>query len=171
MAIRRIIELGDPMLRQAAAPIADPAGAQVRTLLADLRETLEDFRARTGYGRSLAAPQVGVLLRALLIVAEEGVFEMLNPRYERWSRSELQSYESCLCFPSIWGLVTRPASVKLLYQSPDGAEQQLEATGGLARLAQHAMDHLDGLVWLDRSPDLQSLCTTGEYERRYKPTS
>ncbi|GIV98047.1 MAG: peptide deformylase [Herpetosiphonaceae bacterium] len=168
MAVQRICELGDPILRQATLPLDDLTGPRTRALVADLFDTLRDFRSRTGYGRSMAAPQIGVLLRAMVIESDEGAFELLNPRYERWSRTETEIYESCLSFPTIWGLVSRPTSITVIGYNLNGEQQRIEATGNLARIIQHAMDHLDGLVWLDRSPDIQSICTTGEYERRYK---
>ena len=171
MPVRRILELGDPILRQAAAPIDDPTSPRARSLVADLFDTLSDFRAHTGYGRSMAATQIGVLLRVLVIESHDGSVELLNPRYERWSRHEAEAYESCLCFPSVWGLVARPTSVTVVGQTLDGGERRIEATGDLARILQHGLDHLDGLVWLDRSPDLLSICTTSEYERRYKQKS
>jgi peptide deformylase len=169
MAVRPILELGDPLLRQAAEPVLDVGGAEAQALVHDLLDTLRDFRARQGYGRLLAAPQIGVLLRVFVLLADEGEFELINPRYERWSRTEAQEYETCLSFPGLWGQVSRPTSVSVAGYSLRGEERHLEATGPLARRLQHALDHLDGLLWLDREPDLLSLCTTAEYERRYKP--
>ena len=169
MAVRPILELGDPLLRLAAEPVQDVGGAEVRALVADLLDTLRDFRSRNAYGRLLAAPQIGVPLRVFVLFADEGEFELINPRYERWSRTEAQEYETCLSFPLLWGLVSRPTSVTVAGYTLQGEERQIEAAGPLSRRLQHAMDHLDGLLWLDREPDLLSLCTTAEYERRYRP--
>jgi peptide deformylase len=167
MTVHPIRELGDPILRQPASPFDDPCGADVARIMADLHETLNEYRARTGYGRAMSAPQIGVLKRALIIDYADYSIELANPRFERWSRDEEQRYESCFSFPGLWGLVQRPVSVVLVGWTPAGEERRIEASGTLARILQHEMDHLDGLVWLDRDPDMHSLCTTAEYEKRY----
>lgn len=167
MAVQPIIELGNPLLRQPSQPCADPTSEEVRTLLSQMRATLEDYRQRTGFGRALAAPQIGVAKRVILIETPEAQLELINPRFERWGREEEARYESCFSFPGIWGLVQRPVSVVVVAWSPTGEELRLEASDTLARILQHEIDHLDGLVWLDRNPDIHSLCTPAEYEKRY----
>ncbi|HEY1012144.1 MAG TPA: peptide deformylase [Herpetosiphonaceae bacterium] len=167
MAVLPVRELGDPILRQPAAPFDDPRGSEVARVMADMRDTLGDIRSRTGYGRAMSAPQIGVLKRALLIDYRDQRIELVNPRFERWGREEESRYESCFSFPGIWGLVQRPVSVIVVGWTPAGQELRIEASGTLSRILQHEMDHLDGLVWLDRDPDLHSVCTTAEYEKRY----
>ena len=164
--IRPMLELGNPLLHQAAAPVDDPTSAMVRELITDLRDTLRDFRARTGWGRALGGPIVGVALRVVLIEYGEISVVLINPRFEGWSNEQIDAYESCMTFPNIWGVVSRPRSVVVNAQDEQGAEQRWEADDELARIAQHEIDHLDGLTWLDRDPDLSTLCTTGEYRRR-----
>lgn len=167
MAIIPVTELGNPSLRQPSTPFSDPTSAEVAHVLTNMRETLHDYRGRFGYGRAIAAPQIGVLKRLVYIETSEATLELVNPRFERWSREEEERYESCFSFPGIWGLVQRPLSVVVVAWTPQGVEQRIEASGMLARVLQHEMDHLDGFVWLDRNPDLHSLCTTAEYEKRY----
>ena len=166
--IRPTLELGDPALRQAAAPVDDPVSAETQSLVADLRDTLHDFRARNGWGRALSAPMVGVPLRLFIVEHEELSLVLINPSFEHWSTGHTSSYESCLAFPSLWGSVSRPRTVVIRAQDEHGVTQRLEADGDLARLLQHEMDHLDGLVWLDRDPDIATICTTNEYQRRYR---
>ena len=167
MAILPLIELGNPILRQPSTPFADPSAPEVKHILQDMRDTLTDVRERTGYGRAIAAPQIGLLKRLVWIDTHDTQLELVNPRFERWGRTEEERYESCFSFPGIWGLVQRPMSVVIVAWNTDGQEQRIEATGTLARIIQHEMDHLDGFVWLDRNPDLHSLCTTHEFEKRY----
>lgn len=167
MPIVPLVELGNPILRQPSAPFADFTSPDVARILADMRDTLHDYRARTGYGRAISAPQVGILKRLIYIDTPEATLELVNPRFERWSREEDERYESCFSFPGMWGLVHRPVSVVVVAWTAAGVEQRIEASGTLARIVQHEMDHLDGFVWLDRNPDLHSLCTTAEYEKRY----
>ena len=167
--IRPTLELGNPTLRQAAAPVADPTGPETRDLIADLRDTLHDFRARNGWGRALGAPVIGVPSRVIVVDYDDTSLVLVNPSFERWSGDMVAGYESCITFPAIWGCVSRPSSVVVVAYDETGAPYRLEAEGDLARIVQHEIDHLDGLTWLDREPDVESLCTTGEYQRRYRP--
>lgn len=167
MAVVPLIELGNPLLRQPATPFADPTSPEVARILNDMRDTLADMRQRIGYGRGIAAPQIGALKRLILIDTPDTNLVLVNPRFERWSREEDERYESCFSFPGIWGLVQRPLGVTVVAYTLAGEEQRIEASGSLSRIIQHEMDHLDGFVWLDRGPDLHSLCTTQEYEKRY----
>jgi peptide deformylase len=167
MPVRPILELGDPRLRQPAQPVPDPLAPEVQALIDDLRETLAVVRARRGWGDALAAPVVGAAQRVIMLERAGRELVLINPRFEAWGRTQLAAYERCLTFDAIWGAVYRPDRVVVVAVDAQGAEQRLEASGSFARLLQHEMDHLDGLVWLDRDPDLTSLCTAGEYARRY----
>ena len=166
--IRPTIELGNPALRQAAAPVENPGGAEILALIDDLRETLRDFRERNGWGRALSAPVLGVPLRVILVDHGDISLVLINPAFELWSSEQEDGYECCITFPSLWGCVARPRSVVIIAQDETGAMHRIEAEGDLARLIQHEIDHLDGLTWLDREPDPETLCTTGEYRRRYR---
>jgi peptide deformylase len=166
MAVRPTLQLGNPLLRQAALPIDDIHSAGTQALIADLWDTLHDFRRRYGWGRALSAPVIGVPLRVIVVDFEEQQLVLINPRFERWSREQEFAYESCITFSAIWGAVHRPARVTVVALDSDAVERRYETAGPLARLMQHEIDHLDGLVWLDREPDLASICTTDEYRRQ-----
>ncbi len=166
MAVRSTLELGDPLLRQQAQPVADPQAPEVRTLITDLWDTLRDFQQRSGWGRALAAPVIGVGLRAVVLDFEGQELVLINPRFESWGRTQAVDYERCLTFGSIWGAVYRPEHVVVVALDADGVEQRFDVSGDLARLMQHEIDHLDGLVWLDRDPDPATICTTRERKRQ-----
>ena len=166
--LRATLELGNPALRHAAVPVDDATGGETRALIDDLRATLHDFRARNGWGRALAAPVIGVPLRLIVVEHDELSLVLINPAFERWSSEQEDGYESCITFPALWGCVSRPNAVVVVAQDEAGVSRRVEAEGALARLLQHEIDHLDGLTWLDRGPDLETLCTTGEYQRRYR---
>jgi peptide deformylase len=165
MAIRPTLQLGNPLLRQAAQPIDDVQSGDIQALIADLWDTLYDFRRRHGWGRALSAPVIGVPLRVIVVDVGER-FVLINPRFERWSREQVVTYESCITFSTIWGAVCRPNQVVVVALDAGGVERRYDAEGALARLMQHEIDHLDGLVWLDREPDLASICTNEEYRRQ-----
>lgn len=166
MPVRPMLELGDPLLRQQAQPVADPRAPEIQALIRDLHDTLADFRARVGWGGALAAPVIGVGLRIVVLERAGQELVLINPRFESWGRNQSAEYERCLTFGAIWGVVYRPDEVVVLALDAAGAEQRLEASGAFARMLQHEIDHLDGLVWLDRDPDLTTICTAGEYARQ-----
>ncbi len=166
--IRPTLELGDPALRQVSAPVVDPLHADTRALIEDLRDTLRDWRARNGWGRALAAPVIGVPLRVVLIELEGTSTVLINPAFERWGADQIDTFESCITFPTLWGCVVRPRTVIVQALDEDGTPCRIEAEGDLARILQHEIDHLDGFNWLDREPDVATICTTGEYRRRHR---
>lgn len=166
--IRPTLELGDPALRQPALRVDEPQNPAVKAAIQDLRDTLRDFRTRNGWGRALAAPVIGVPLRIVLIETETEQMVLLNPGFERWSSDQIEAFESCITFPALWGSVSRPRAVTVQALDEAGAPLRVEAEGDLARILQHEIDHLDGLTWLDREPQIETLCTTGEYQRRYR---
>jgi peptide deformylase len=164
--IRQMLELGNPLLRQVAAVVDDPQDPSVHEVLRDLRDTLADFRHRNGWGRALSAPIIGVPLRIILIEYDERSMVLINPVFEQWSSDQESVYESCITFPSLWGMVSRPVQVVVQALDEAGIPHRWEASGPFGRTLQHEIDHLDGLIWLDREPDIDSICTTTEYKRR-----
>jgi len=168
MPIRALLELGNPLLRQISLPVADVRSAETASVIADLWDSLYHFRTEHGWGRSLAAPLIGVNVRIIVINEQGNEWTLINPRLVGWSRQQANDWESCVAIGSIWGLVSRPQQVTVMALDPDGNEQRRETDGLLARIIQHEIDHLDGLTWFDRDPDLSSICTTNEYRRRYK---
>lgn len=171
MAVLAVLELGNPMLRQRAQPVADPLNPEIQALIADLWDTLDDLRRRRGRGHALAASVVGIPQRVMVVSFEEQRYVLINPRFERWSRRQSLGFETCLTFDCIYGQVYRPEEVVVVAIDAQGLEQRYEISGRLARIMQHEIDHLDGLVWLDRDPDLTTICTTNEYLRQRDETS
>ncbi|MBA3944571.1 MAG: peptide deformylase [Herpetosiphonaceae bacterium] len=168
MAVRPTLELGNPALHQPAQPVADAVDPAVQALIADLHDTLQAWRAAHGWAGALSAPAIGVNQRVVIIERAAYQYILINPAFEQWSQAHTEAFESCITFPSIWGHVSRPAEVIVTALDAAGAPLRIHATGDLARILQHEIDHLDGFVWLDRDPDLTSICTTAEYRRRYK---
>lgn len=166
MAVRQTLELGNPLLRQAAQAVIDVRDPQTLALVRDLWDTLDDFRQRHGWGNALAAPVIGVGQRVVVVALDDRRLTLINPRFEGWGREQVMAYESCMTFPDLYGQVSRQAQVVVSALDADGIEQRYEAAGMFARIVQHEIDHLDGLVWLDRDPDLGSFCTRNEYRRQ-----
>ncbi len=170
MAIREILQMGNPLLRETAAPVADPGSAEAVTLLADLRDTLAHCRATTGYGRAIAAPQIGALRRVVYLNVDHP-WPLINPAVVARSPETMVVWDACLCFLCIFFKVRRHRWVDVRYQDPGGAWHEVRADGDLSELLQHELDHLDGVLAVDRIDDIRTMCTREEFERRYRAES
>jgi peptide deformylase len=140
---------GDPVLKTRAAPVETFDESLAR--LAE--EMLATMREREGVG--LAANQVGRLKRILVAAVEDQEYVIVNPTIEETARSTEKDREGCLSIPGIQVEVERPTAVTVSGQDASGAPLHLEASGLLARVLQHEVDHLDGVLILDRT-DRQS---------------
>ncbi len=155
MAIREIKLLGDPVLREPAQEVVD-LGEDVKVLVKDMLETM--YHAE---GIGLAAPQVGVSSRVIVVDlrgAEEdpvGLVALVNPRVVESSRKKDRAPEGCLSIPGMEEVVERPSSVTVEGLDPEGEPVFLEVSGLLARALQHEIDHLDGVLFIDRVSPLK----------------
>ena len=143
MATRRIVELGDPKLRKAAKPV-EKFDFRLRTLLADMANTM--YRAE---GVGLAAPQVGILRRAVVVDVGEGLYELVNPVIVA-CEGEQTGPEGCLSIPGRRGLVSRPERVTVRALDAKGEPIEVTGEGFLARAFCHEIDHLDGVLYVDK---------------------
>jgi peptide deformylase len=163
MPARRILQLGDPVLREVSCPVAD--FGEARAILADLADTLHEFRRVHGFGRGISAIQIGEPRRIIYIEFEGAAYSLVNPVYERQSPEKFRLWDDCFSFPGLLVYLERSLSVALRYQDENGRARALEATGPLSELIQHEMDHQDGILAIDRAIDRESYCTREEYER------
>jgi peptide deformylase len=167
MAVMKILVYGDPVLRKVAEPVTD-FGPNLEQIAADMLETMEK-----GDGIGLAAPQVGLSIRFLVIglpVEEEGVRKMItltlaNPEIVAESEELATCEEGCLSLPEINIQVERPEAVTVNYQDLQGNPQVLEADDMLAVVVQHEMDHLDGVLITDYLPMLQRTMMRSKLKR------
>jgi peptide deformylase len=166
MPARRILELGDPMLRSVSAPVPDPAAATL--VFRDLRATLDEFRRTHGFGRGISAVQIGEPKRLIYIEFDGNAYALRNPEYEYVSQAKFRVWDDCFSFPDLLVLLERHVAVTVRYLDLEGGEQRIRATGALSELLQHEIDHLDGILAIDRAIDRESYCTRAEYERRYR---
>ena len=144
MAIRKIIELGtDDVLRKHARKVAK-FDRRLGVLLDDMADTMYEAD-----GVGLAAPQVGVLKRVVVIDVGDGLIELVNPEIT-WSEGEAVGVEGCLSVPGRRGTVARPERVRVSYQDRRGRSLEIEGEGLLAVCLCHEIDHLDGVVYVDK---------------------
>ena len=143
MAVLKIVKFGDPMLRKVSRPVEEIT-PRICTLIDDMIDTM---RAAGGCG--LAAVQVGVLRRVVVIEIEEGkVFELINPKIVAFA-GEQQEQEGCLSFPGNYGITKRPKAVTVRATDRHGTEYELIGRDLLARAICHECDHLDGKLYTD----------------------
>jgi len=167
MPARRILQLGDPLLRAVSAPVVDLW--ESRLILRDLRATLHQFRRTHGFGRGISAVQIGEPKRIVYLEFEGRPYCLINPSCEQQSPAKIRLWDDCFSFPNLLVCLERAASLTITYQDQAGqARRLLEATGALSELIQHEMDHLDGILAIDRAIDRYSFCTRPEFERRFR---
>ena len=140
MALRNIRQLGDDILRKKCRPVEN-IDDKIVQLLDDMAETMYDAE-----GVGLAAPQVGILKRAVVIDCGDGLVELINPEILETS-GEQGGYEGCLSFPGESGYVVRPNHVRVRAMNRFGEECEYEGEGLFARAILHETDHLNGLVY------------------------
>ena len=151
MATRTILTEGEPTLLKQSRPVTD-FNKRLHTLLDDMRETLKEAG-----GVGLAAPQVGVLRRAVIVLEtnvpegeEEYIIELVNPEIVEYSGQQ-EGPEGCLSVPGVWGLVQRPEHVKVRAQDRNGNSFEVEGEGLTARAFCHELDHLKGILFLSKA--------------------
>ena len=170
--IRDVLQLGNPVLRAVAAPVAEPSSPAVAAVLDDLADTLAHWRATTTYGRGIAAPQIGVLGRIVFMNVDGAhPWPLINPTITARSPETMVVWDACLSFLCIFFQVTRHRWITVRYQDTTGAWHDLRAEGDLSELLQHEIDHLDGILAVDRMTDVRTICTREEFERRYRAES
>ena len=171
--IRHIIEIGDPVLRSISSPVAVPCTGEVRELARDMADTLKDFQKRTGYGRGIAAPQVGVPLRMIVVDMPElvGIATLVNPHITRRSPEMFDVWDACFSYFYLFFLVERHQRVTVEYDDLHGTHYVIEAAGDLSELLQHEIEHLDGELAIDKVKDPRSFCTVREFGKRVRKQS
>ena len=142
MALLEIKKAGAPVLKEVCKPI-DKVDAKLKKLLDDMAETMYEAN-----GVGLAAPQVGLPIRVVVIDVGEGILELINPEIIASEGKEIDS-EGCLSLPNIFGEVERAAKVTVAFMDRRGKKKRVTGTGLLARCIQHELDHLEGTLFID----------------------
>jgi len=174
MAVRSVLQLGDPLLREPCLPVVDPTSPEIKDLVHDLSDTLAHWRSTTGYGRGIAAPQIGVLQRVIFLkLLGVEPWPLINPEIVEAGEEKIVVWDACLSFLSIFMQVERRRHVTVRYQNLEGETLQFEAGDdrNLSELVQHEIDHLDGILAIDRVVDMKTILTREEFEKRYRNAS
>ncbi len=152
MAVRDILLLGNPLLNQPSEPVKKDELAAASAIGQDLHDTLMDFRARHGWGRAIAAPQIGVLKRIVYLHIERP-WLVVNPAVVGMSKETMELWDDCMSLPDLLVRLKRRCSFTLAYRDDQWAEQTLAVKGVLSELLQHEIDHLDGVLAVSRAID------------------
>lgn len=147
MALRELRYLGDPVLRAEAAPV-EAVDDEVRTLIADMFDTMY---AEEGVG--LAAPQIGIGQRIIVVDPHDddvAPFALINPEIVAASEDVDRAEEGCLSIPGLTEVVERPIAVQVRALDSEGRDVVVKAAGLLARILQHEVDHINGILFIDR---------------------
>jgi len=166
--IRPILQLGNPILRKESLLVQnfdwDP-----KCLVDDLSDTLEDAKKRYGYGRGIAAPQIGELKRVVLIDAPSFKSPLINPEVVWASNEMFEVWDSCFSFDvDFFVLADRHCRIGVEYFGLDGKKSTLAAEGELSELLQHEIDHLDGVLATDRIRSRKAIMMRSEWEKLFR---
>ena len=165
MALKDLIPEDDPRLRQVCKPVVWPDDSLLSEL-GKLQDTLTEFRKLKGFGRAIAAPQLGIMKRLITINLGDRRFAMINPELTWQSEQQQQVWDDCLSLPEIIVHVRRYESISLSYQNERGEHNQWEhLPPEHAELVQHEMDHLDGILMTDRAIDSDSVRPVSEHAK------
>lgn len=173
--VMKILQLGDPVLRQVAQPIYNVQDQSIQALIDDLLATLTRSN-----GVGISAPQVSIPYRLLIVASRPTpryphapIMEptvMINPQLISHSGEIVKDWEGCLSVPGIRGFVPRYRLIEVEYTSREGKLVRQELTDFVARIFQHEFDHLNGMVFLDRLESVRDIVTDQEYLSRLMPT-
>lgn len=162
MALREIIKKGDPVLEKKAHPVTQ-FDEKLHSLLDDMQDTLEESG-----GAGLAAPQVGILRRVVLVADDDdNILELVNPTIVA-AEGEQDGLEGCLSVPGYWGFVKRPAKVRVRAQDRFGNWFEEEGEGITARCFCHELDHLEGQLYTELAGKLYTPEEIDEMAERQK---
>jgi peptide deformylase len=163
---RDVLILGNPILRQVSTTITQFDDSELKEEIKDLKEALETFRKKHGFGRGIAAIQIGIPKRMIALNLGKGTYIILNPEITQYSTDTFTLWDDCMSFPDLVVRVRRNRSISIEYQDEHG-ENRVWDTLGIAEseLLQHEIDHLDGILATDRAIEKTDIIYKNEYNK------
>lgn len=169
MTARRIRQLGDPILRVRCERVQDPRSPATRLVADDLRDTLRAAKRKYKMGRAMAAPQIGAPVRIVLVETGKLRWAMVNPEIVDVGPDDFTVWDDCFSFPNLLVRVNRAYRVRVSYQDLKGNAQSLDLEGPMAELLQHEIDHLDGILAVDRAAGPDAFAFRREWDKLHTP--
>ena|SRR5947207_1297884 len=167
MPVRDILQLGNPYLRERSVSITNVDAPEVQKAINDLGDTLVDFQQRNGFGRAISAVQIGIPFRLIYMRIDKPVV-LVNPVITDFSDEKMILWDDCFSFPNLMIKLERSLDIDVRYTDQHGNETTMKPDGDVSELLQHEIDHLDGVLAVDRALDKDSYCLRSEWERRYR---
>jgi peptide deformylase len=161
MAVKKILLLGNPKLYEVSEPMTESDLSGLVDVVRDLHDTMMDFRTTYGRGRAIAAPQIGVMKRLVYMHIDKPV-ALINPVLDLMSDQMIDLWDDCMSFPELVVRVRRHRSCRLTYRDETWAERHMDLEGDLSELIQHEVDHLDGVLAVQRAIDDRSFALARE---------
>ncbi len=151
----QILQLGDPRLYEKSDPIFNDEFPMIDFWVSKLRDEMQIIRNTYGFGRGIAAPQLGIMKRLIYIQIDKPLI-IVNPEIISHSEETFELWDDCMCFPNLLVNVRRYAAIRVRYLNEYAEEQTLDAEGALSELLQHEIDHLEGILCTMRAIDNKS---------------
>ncbi len=166
MAIKEILQLGNPKLYQISNIISQKESSEIPAIINDLHDTMMNFKKHYGCGRAIAAPQIGIFKRLIYMNINNVPKVYINPEIVFKSKETFELWDDCMSFPTLLVKVIRHKKIKVKYYDQSLNTQEEEFEGDLAELFQHEYDHLDGILATMRAIDNKSLTYKTEFNKR-----
>jgi peptide deformylase len=156
MAIKEILLLGNPKLYESCLPVKKNEMKEIRQVVKDLHDTLLDFRNKYNAGRAIAAPQIGFMKRLVYMHINSPVV-FINPELDEFSRSTIQLWDDCMSFPDLMVKVKRYENCRVTFRDLTWKTHSMMLEEDLSELMQHEVDHLNGVLAIQRAVDDKSI--------------
>ena len=165
MAIKDLMFLGNEVLRQKCAPVTFPLSKDSLELLKDLNDTVLDFKKTHDFGRGIAAPQIGVLAQVVCINTNKPQY-FINPQITEYSSDTFFMYDDCFSMPEIMVYIERSKAIKVKFYDENGQLHEKCFSGDMSELLQHEIDHLNGVMAIDRVKSLKDIYSRSEWKNK-----
>jgi peptide deformylase len=161
-----VLILGNPTLRKISTSITNFHDPELKEEIKDLKEALETFRKIFGFGRGIAAVQIGIQKRMIALNLGKGTYVIINPKITQYSTDTFTMWDDCMSFPDLVVRVRRNRSISIEYQDENGENKKLESLGiAESELLQHEIDHIDGILAVDRAIEKEDIIYKSEYNK------
>jgi peptide deformylase len=164
MAVREILLLGNPKLYEVSEAVKEGDLKNLPAVVADLHDTLLEFRRKYGAGRAIAACQIGFAKRLIYMLIDRPVV-FVNPSLENRSEEMMEVWDDCMCFPDLLVKVMRHNNCAIRFRDLGFKEHTMKLEGDLSELLQHEYDHLDGILAVSRAMDGRSFALRNQIRR------
>ncbi|MFZ0452473.1 MAG: peptide deformylase [Ignavibacteriaceae bacterium] len=161
MAVKEILLLGNPKLYESCIPVKKDEIKEIRKVVKDLHDTLIDFREKYNTGRAIAAPQIGIMKKLIYMHIKSPVV-FINPVLDDFSRETIQLWDDCMSFPDILVKVKRFKNCRITFRDLKWKKHSMMLEEDLSELLQHEVDHLNGILAIQRANDSKSIILKSE---------